>query len=252
MLKSIRLFLFITFSIMLACWGICLICSILGLYISKIPLLYIPYLLGGLSPTIASYMVWKQHGSFKGWLSTVFDFRQRLCAYCIPLFYAVLFFFCLCVVSGYTPGAPMFSLIWLLPLMLLCGGLEEVGWRGLLFPELCNKYGYIASTLITALIWWVWHFPLFYIKGVSQYGGDFLAFGLNVIGLSFALSSIKRLTGSTWLCILFHCLINSLHGIFIITESKTGSLAASSAMILASCILLNMQKRKIFFRKITK
>lgn len=246
MSKLARHYLIVTFVIMAICWGTCFLCSLCGIYLSKIPLLYIPYLLGGLSPTIASYIVLKKNcqvHSLWEWLKTVFDFRHNLFSYLLPPVLAGIFFFCLCHVSGYTSGAPMIALVFMIPMMLLGGGMEETGWRGILQPELEERYGYTMATVLVAAIWWVWHLPLFFINGVSQYGSDFMTFGMNVAGLSFALSAIKRNTNSTWLCILFHCLINSLHGVFIIRESRAGSGIAALVLILFSYLFIGIQKK---------
>ena len=135
----------------------------------------------------------------------------------------------------------------MVPMMLFLGGLEETGWRGILQPQLEEKLGYTAATVVVAVIWWLWHLPLFYIVGVSQYGANFPAFGLDVFGLSFALAAIRKTTSSTFLCVLFHCVINSLHGIFILQENILGNGITAAVMILFSYIILWIQKKyKIF------
>ena len=242
---SCILYLVFTFLIMTASWGICWICSSFGLFLSEHPLLYLPYIVGGFSPTIASWLVVRFGGgcSLKEWLKSVFDFKHDFCFYMLPVFLAALFFVPLCLISGYDPGAPWFALVFMVPMMLFGGGLEEAGWRGVLQPELEKRFGFTVSALITAAIWAVWHLPLFFIVGVSQYGTNFAVFSLNILGLSFALAAIKRRTGSTWLCVLFHCLVNSLHGIFLIHENMIGSAVASAILVFASYLLLWFQKR---------
>ena len=243
-------YLMFTFAIMAMCWGTCALFSLCGIYLTDIPLLYIPYLLGGLSPTIASYIVEKKHSvvcGFKEWLMTIFDFRHNILSYLLLPVLAGLFFFCICSISGYESGAPLLGLVFMIPMMLLGGGLEETGWRGILQPELEKKYGYTVATILVAVIWWLWHLPLFFINGVSQYGADFISFGINVIGLSFALSGIKKLTSSTFLCILFHCIINSLHGVYIVGENILGNGIAAFALILSSYFFIWIQKRKQIF-----
>jgi len=250
MRKTAGQFLIFTFCIMLLCWGTCLLCSRFGYYLSNMPLLYVPFLAGGFSPTIASWLVWKKQnpsGRFKEWLAIIFDFHHNLFSYLLLPGLAALFFFTLCRFSGYKSGAPFFAIIFMIPMMLFGGGLEEAGWRGILFPELESRFGYTPATIYIASIWWFWHLPLFFIPGVSQYGTDFIVFGINVFGLSFALSAIKKVTGSTWLCVLFHCAINSLHGVYLVGESRIGSLAAAAALIAASYVVVGIQKKKGIF-----
>ncbi len=240
-------FLLITFLIMGLCWGCCVVCSILGVGLMEFPLLYIPYVLGGLSPTIASFIAQRMMVnpiSFQGWLKSIFDLKQSIWGYLSIPVLAAAFFVPLCLVCGYDKGVPLFALVFMIPMMLFGGGLEETGWRGLLQPELEKKCGYPIATVLVSVIWWFWHLPLFFIRGASQYGGDFLAFGVNIVGLSFALAAIKRCTKSTWLCVLFHCLINSLHGVFIVKESILGSFVASAALIVASYVLVCVKNKR--------
>lgn len=214
-----------TFFIMLLCWGICWICSAQGIFMNDYKFLYPLYLLGGWSPTIASYVVLKQFGrvkSFKQWLCNVFAFRSKVRSYLLVLVLAVLFILPQCLICGYEPGAPLLFVPFLIPVMLFGGGLEEAGWRYILQPELEQKYGFLVSALVTSVIWWLWHLPLFFIQGVSQYGADFLIFGINVLGLSFALGAIRKCTGNVWLCVLFHCIINSLQGVYIMILDLIG------------------------------
>lgn len=240
-------FLLHTFGILAISWGVCMVYSLCGIYMREHPLLYVLYFIGGFSPTIASFIVQKADGkiqNFKEWRAIVFDFKHPIASYLLIPILAGLFFLCLCTVSGYEAGAPIFAVVFMIPMMLFGGGLEEAGWRGVLQPELEKQFGFTAATLMVAVIWWIWHLPLFYIVGVSQYGADFLAFGINVLGLSFALATVRKITGSTWLCVLLHCLINSLHGVFLINENISGNLTAAAAVILVSYVLLWVNKRK--------
>ena len=74
-------------------------------------------------------------------------------------------------------------LIWLLWCFFYGVG-EESGWRGLLFPELTNKFNARISTLYVALIWALWHLPIFF------YDKDFISMGIGgtigwLVGLIF-------------------------------------------------------------------
>lgn len=243
-------YLVYTFIIMIMCWGTCIVCSINGILLSDNYWLYIPYLLGGLSPTIASFIVLKQNKvitGFKEWIKNVFDFKHNLWSYIIVVLFAIIFILPQCLISGYEKGAPLFAIIFMVPVMLFCGGLEEAGWRYILQPELEKKCNFIISTIIVSVIWWLWHLPLFHIQGVAQYGQNFLAFGLNVLGLSFALACIRRNTNSVWLCVLFHCIINSLSGIYIVNNNILGNIVSALIVIVCSLVLIRLgEKKKIF------
>ncbi len=243
-------YLVYTFIIMIMCWGTCIVCSINGILLSDNYWLYIPYLLGGLSPTIASFIVLKQNKvitGFKEWIKNVFDFKHNLWSYIIVVLFAIIFILPQCLISGYEKGAPLFAIIFMVPVMLFCGGLEEAGWRYILQPELEKKCNFLISTIIVSVIWWLWHLPLFHIQGVAQYGQNFLAFGLNVLGLSFALACIRRNTNSVWLCVLFHCIINSLSGIYIVNNNILGNIVSALIVIVCSLVLIRLgEKKKIF------
>lgn len=243
-------YLVYTFGIMIICWGTCIVCSINGILLSDNYWLYIPYLLGGLSPTIASFIVLKQNKvitGFKEWIKNIFDFKHNLWSYIIVVLFAIIFILPQCLISGYEKGAPLFTIIFMIPMMLFGGGLEEAGWRYILQPELEKKCNFLISTIIVSVIWWLWHLPLFHIQGVAQYGQNFLAFGLNVLGLSFALACIRRNTNSVWLCVLFHCIINSLSGIYIVNNNILGNIVSALIVIVCSLVLIRIgEKKKIF------
>ena len=81
MSKVSRQFLIYTFILMIICWGTCIICSFNNLSLEKDYFLFVPYLLGGWSPTIASFIVLKKNGkvkSFKEWIRNVFDFKHGI------------------------------------------------------------------------------------------------------------------------------------------------------------------------------
>lgn len=248
--KLVKNYLVYTFLIMLICWGICTVCSLNGIFLNKNYILYIPYLLGGWSPTIASFFVLKKNNkvtNFKDWLKNVFDFKHNIFSYLMVIVLGILFILPQCLISGYESGAPLFAIVVMIPMMLFGGGLEEAGWRYILQPELEKKYKFVISTLIVSVIWWLWHLPLFYIQGVSQYGQNYLAFGINVLGLTFALASIRKNTNSVWLCVLFHCISNSLSGIYIINNNIVGNIVTTIILIFSSLILVKFNNKKKIF-----
>lgn len=250
MSKLGKKYLLYTFSIMLVCWGICLVCSLNNISLNDNYLLYIPYLLGGWSPTIASFISLKENNkikNFKEWMRNVFDFKHSIFSYFMVAILGIIFILPQCFISGYENGAPLFAIVVMIPMMLIGGGLEEAGWRYILQPELEKNHKFITSTIIVSIIWWLWHLPLFYIQGVVQYGQNYFAFGINTLGLSFALASIKKSADSVWLCVLFHCIVDSLSGIFIIKDDILGSIVASIFLVFSSLVLLKVNdKKKIF------
>lgn len=160
--------------------------------------------------------------------------------------FLILFFLPQCLVNGYEPGAPIYALVFIIPLMLFCGGLEEAGWRYVLQPELERKFSFVIATLIVSVIWWLWHLPLFFIHGVAQYGTNYFLFGINVLALSFALAAIRKITKSVWLCVLFHCITNALSGTFLVKENPAGNVVSAAVVIAVSCLFVWLAKKKIY------
>lgn len=248
--KLSKFYLGCTFFIMLICWGICVICSLNGILLNENYLLYVPYLLGGWSPTIASFLSLKKNNSIlntKDWLKNIFDFKHNIYSYVMVILLGIIFILPQCFISGYENGAPLFAIIVMIPMMLIGGGLEEAGWRYILQPELEKEYSFTTSTLIVSIIWWIWHLPLFYIQGVSQYGQNYFTFGINILGLSFALASIRKNTNSVWLCVLFHCIENSLSGIYVINDNIWGNIVTTILLILCSYVLVKINDQKKIF-----
>jgi membrane protease YdiL (CAAX protease family) len=84
---------------------------------------------------------------------------------------------------------------YLLFMILLGGGQEEFGWRGYALPLLENKFGIWSANIILGIIWAFWHIPLWFIKGTSQAYMNFAGFILLMIGYSFILSWIRKISG---------------------------------------------------------
>ena len=250
MSKLCKNYLSFTFLIMLIGWGLCLLCSFNGNSLDENKWMFVPYLLGGLSPTIGSYLSLKRNNKVNGmkeWLKNIIDYRHNIVSYILVVFLVLIYILPRCIISGYENGAPVFAIIFMIPMMLFGGGLEEAGWRYIFQPELEKKYSFMASTVIVSVVWWLWHLPLFHILGTAQYGQNYFAFGVNVLGMSFALASIRKSTGSVWLCVLFHCMINSLSGIYIIHDNIWGNVTAAAVLIICSYALVKINGRKKIF-----
>ncbi|MCR4787374.1 MAG: CPBP family intramembrane metalloprotease [Lachnospiraceae bacterium] len=243
--------LILTFVIMGICWGICIITGINGMTLNDCPWLYIPWFAGGISPAIASYILLKKNGEvtgFKDWIKHVFDFKHSVQAYILTILFPILHTILMCLLSGYRKGLPIYWLPLMILAMIFAGGLEEAGWRYITFPELNKKLGFLLSALITAVIWWLWHLPLFFIPGASQYQKNFFVFGIMVLGLSFMMGAIRSLTGSVWLCVLCHGIVNSIGNFY--HYDMYGSYPAAgitaAVIILVSCAISSCLKK--FFK----
>lgn len=101
---------------------------------------------------------------------------------------------------------------WYIPLVLffkaiLFGGIEEIGWRYIFQPILQERYNYVLSTIITFVLWGLWHFSYFYIEGtLPQVKG--VSFLIGLLVNCFILSALYIKTNSFWICVMTHALIN--------------------------------------------
>jgi uncharacterized protein len=53
--------------------------------------------------------------------------------------------------------------------LFLAPALEELGWRGYGVDSLRANFNLFSTSMIFALLWALWHLPLFFIKGYYQY-----------------------------------------------------------------------------------
>jgi hypothetical protein len=81
-------------------------------------------------------------------------------------------------------------------MIFLGGGQEEFGWRGYALPLLERRFGIWFGNLILGLIHAFWHLPLWFITGTSQSYMKFGGFILLIVGYSFILSWIRKISGN--------------------------------------------------------
>jgi uncharacterized protein len=92
------------------------------------------------------------------------------------------------------PNALVFPIWWLL-MVFLGGGQEEVGWRGYILEPLEARFGLWGGNVVLALVWIVWHGPLWFIPGTTQASMPVVAFAIGLIGLSFFFSWVMKASG---------------------------------------------------------
>ena len=144
--------------------------------------------------------------------------------FCLLAFvYAILF--------GTPNGSPwyMFPLGFLIMIPFV-GIAEETGWRGLLQPELDKRMKYPFSVLITAAIWFVWHFPVFIDPTSNHYGDSVIGFGITIFIWAFALAAIYKSTKSVIACALYHTFIDAIGAVYdwnALFDGFPGSAAAN-------------------------
>lgn len=236
-----------TFLITYCSWGILWLASQMGLLELRTPLGMLLLTIGGSGPPIAAYFMLRHHGKitgFKPFIKEAFAVKQPPIAYIIVFIFTAAYFGIPALLGGITPNLPVYTAVLSIPIMIIGGGLEELGWRYILQPMLEKKIGFVKAVLVTALIWAVWHLPLFFIQGTSQSNWNFGLFTLLVIGMSFALAVIYRLSKSIWLCILFHSMINAFSASWVMDERFFIKLTAAIGIITIALVLLFIKRGK--------
>lgn len=241
--------LLITAIIAVVFWGSAVVLGMNGITIKDHPWITILQGLGAFSTTIASYIALKKNGKvtgFKAWIKNVFDFKHNALSYILVIALAFVQALLQCLIGGFELRAPLYMIVLMLPIMFVGGGMEEWGWRYITFPELDKKFGFIIGAFITSIIWAVWHLPLFFIPDVHQYGQSFLGFTINVIGVGFAVAAIRKVTGSIWLCTLFHMIVNAIpESLGYDFYNPISSLITTIIMIAISVMMVFLHKKRV-------
>ena len=110
---------------------------------------------------------------------------------------------------------------------------EEIGWRGLLVPELAKRSSFTATALISGGIWMVWHYPAILFANYNNAGAPIwfglICFTVLGFGLSFAAAWLRLKSGSLWPAVVLH----ASHNLFIqgLFTPLTGSTALTPYLI---------------------
>jgi uncharacterized protein len=119
--------------------------------------------------------------------------------------------------------------------MILGGPLgEEIGWRGYALPRLQGRFGFAMGSMALGALWALWHWPVFFIPGLDQYGQAFIPYVLYVTALSVAFAWLYNNTnGSLLLVVLMHAAVNQTKDIVTSRAPAPGNPLALRATPLA-------------------
>ena len=131
------------------------------------------------------------------------------------------------------------AVLMFLYVMIGGGGLEEPGWRGFALPQLQRRFNPLVASLILAVIWAFWHWPLFWF-GYSE-GGPLavLLYALGAMPLAILLTAaFNRSGGSLPVVILLHTSFN-ITSIYL----PPSTLASGLWVLLILLLALRMWRR---------
>ena len=103
---------------------------------------------------------------------------------------------------------------------------EEIGWRGFLVPELAKQMSFTKLSLLSGIIWAVWHSPALLFADYNSGTNRWYALGcftVMVVATSFVFAWLRLKSGSLWTAALLHASHNLfVQGIFDNLMRDTG------------------------------
>ncbi|NLE05340.1 MAG: CPBP family intramembrane metalloprotease, partial [Crenarchaeota archaeon] len=168
------------------------------------------------SPVIATFIILRKAEkiSLKEFIRRFFKNAFRLKTIIITLSFCFLAFVFALINGIRIDGSWLLMIGGLIIMIPFVGFAEETGWRGILQPELEKKYGFLTSTLIVAIIWYVWHLPIWLMPSSNHYGDSLIGFGITILVWSFVSASIYKTTKSVFACAFYHAFIDSLGAVY--------------------------------------
>jgi membrane protease YdiL (CAAX protease family) len=132
---------------------------------------------------------------------------------------------------------------------------EELGWRGVAFEELLHHLNYYKAQILVAILWALWHIPLFFIDGSYQnslgtFTPAFWMFFINIILNSFITGWIYvKSNRSLLMAILFHYSINLSGEMFYMQLQGQVIRMAMFLIIVIILEMVNDERRESINRK---
>jgi membrane protease YdiL (CAAX protease family) len=136
-------------------------------------------------------------------------------------------------------------------ILFLAPTLEELGWRGYGVDSLRSKFNLFKTTMLFALLWALWHLPLFFINGYYQHE----LWDTNIVYvINFFVSILPATVLMNWMyyknnrsitaAILFHFFLN-LFSVLFQTEQFTKCIITIILLIISIVIIL--RNKEFFF-----
>jgi len=131
---------------------------------------------------------------------------------------------------------------------------EEIGWRGVLVPELAKIMSFGPTALLSGFIWAIWHYPLIFFGGYSGNTSlwySLLCFTILAMALGVVSAWLRLRSGSIWPSILLHASHNAWILVFFspltanmgLTPYLIGEFGIGLAVTTVVCALVFWSKR---------
>jgi len=169
--------------------------------------------------------------------------------------FALLLSTWLSVVVGRSAEQFRFSggLATMLPIVLLAPIFEELGWRGYGMDSIRARFGMMKATLLFAVLWAMWHVPLFFIDhyyhhGLWNMGAVYVAsFFVSVLPAAILMNWVYyKNNRSIVAAILFHMALDATAEAF---QTEQFTKCIWTGVLLLISILVIASDRAFFFEE---
>ena len=80
---------------------------------------------------------------------------------------------------------------------------EEIGWRGVLLPELMRRFSPLAAALVVGFVWYAWHVPLYAAEDKLPGLGEHVFFLYTCLALSVIMTWFFLKSGASTLLMIY-------------------------------------------------
>lgn len=153
--QTIKYYLFSTILISWSFWFLAAGLTHLGNIPFSNPVVMILFILGGISPAFNELYLKKKTSTpeeYRAFRKNILSIKQPISAYLLIIGMAWIYCFLPILLGGSVQKVPMYIALLELPIMIIGGGIEEIGWRGFLQPMLQKKYSVLTSATIVSVI----------------------------------------------------------------------------------------------------
>ena len=258
--KDLRFFVILTYVFFYVALGLCLAVVALGVPMESMSA-YAPIVISWVSLVVL--MIWAKRllkGTsrkefLKGLFAEKLSIKLILVSIIIP---TVIFAIVVIILSAYNHKSigelinqnyASYPLIFVMQLFMGPTA-EEPGWRGYFFTQVSAKRGMIKGSVITGLVWGLWHVPLWLMEGLSPLNLVIyaLSFMGAIIGISIIMGYIFGRHRNLIYCTIIHLLFNFLNALLNIDQNSFISALAIYAvlyLLVAGIVILINRKRII-------
>ena len=241
-MKKIIKFFAMTYLITWIAWGLRAILTSLDIINANSIIAWLIYGIGSLGPTITAISMIEDK-SLKGISNFIFNHNKNTIGYLLffSILYSSAFYFSsFTIVEGQSIiMAPILFIV----MLIIGGGNEELGWRGIVQPELEKKFSTFVSSIIISVPWSLWHLPFWFTKGDSHVGLPFLLFYVSILLLSIMLGAIRKRTNSIFYCAILHAVFNVVSTL-IVYEFNIILISGYIIALVSSYIFSHMPEKK--------